>query len=92
MKLMKYSDVLTLAKDKLKEVMAPIRAREMRIKAELEVARIEGQIAEKEQVIQDAVSKYPLEFDTVLESLDELDLLKRRRDQFNSLITDLFGE
>ena len=42
MALLKYKDVLVLCKDKIKEAMAPLRAREMRKKAELEVCKIES--------------------------------------------------
>jgi hypothetical protein len=91
MALMKYSEMLAMAKDKIKEVMAPLRAKEMKKKAELEVAKIEGWIAEKEQKINELCSEYPINFDGLLEAIDELELTKRRRDQFNSLITEMFS-
>lgn len=47
MALMKYKDILTFAKEKVKEAMAPLRAHEMKKKAELEVAKLEGFLAEK---------------------------------------------
>ncbi len=92
MALIKYHEVLTYAKDKVKECMAPLRAREMKKKAELEVAKIEGFIAEKEQIIQEEASKYPINFDKLLEAIDDLELTKRRKDQFNNIIAEMFGE
>lgn len=90
MALMKYSDVLTYAKDKIKEVMAPLRAHEMKKKAELEVAKIEGFIAEKEQHIQEIAAQYPIDFDKMIEAIDDLELTKRRQEQFNKIIAEMF--
>jgi len=91
MALMKYSDILVLAKDKIKEVMAPLRAREMKKKAELEVAKIEGYIAEKEQKIQEYASAYPIDFDKLIEAIDDLELTNRRKEQFEKIINEMFG-
>ena len=49
MALIKYKDVLLLCKEKVKEAMAPLRAREMKKKAELEICKLDSAIAEKEQ-------------------------------------------
>ncbi len=91
MALLKYQDVLTFAKEKLKETMAPLRAREMRKKGELEVAKLEGTIAEKEQKLQEIASSYPINFDTMIEALDDLELTKRRKTQFDKIIEELFA-
>lgn len=88
---MKYSEILTLAKDKIKEVMAPIRAHEMKKKAELELAKIEGYIAEKEQKIQEYASTYPIEYEKMIDAMDELGLIRRRKEQFEEIIAQLFN-
>lgn len=92
MSLLKYKDVLVLAKEKVKEAMAPLRAREMRKKAELEVCKLESSIAEKEQKVQQYASEYPVNFDKLIDALDELELTKRRKEQFDQIITEMFGE
>jgi hypothetical protein len=92
MALMKYSDILTLAKDKIKEAMAPLRAREMRKKGELEACKLESVIAEKEQSIQQLASAYPVDFDKLIDAIDELELVKRRKDQFDKIIEEMFGD
>lgn len=91
MALMKYRDVLTSAKEKIKEMMAPLRANEMKKKAELEIAKLEGTIAEKEQKVQELASAYPINFDTMIEALDDLELTKRRKTQFEKIIEEMFG-
>lgn len=91
MKLMKYQEIIALAKDKIKENMAPLRACEMKRKAELELAKIESHIVEKENSIQELTSIFPIDFDRVLDALDDLDLTKRRKDQFAQIIEEMFS-
>lgn len=90
--LMKYSEVLKLAKEKVSEALAPLRAREMRKKGELEICKLEGEIAEKEQKVQEIASKYPLVYDNLIDQLDELDLLTRRKEQLEKIIDGLFSD
>lgn len=92
MALMRYSEILILAKDKIKEAMAPLRAREMRKKGELEACKLESVIAEKEQKIQELASAYPVDFDNLIDAIDELELVKRRKEQFDKIIEEMFGE
>lgn len=92
MALIKYKDILVLCKDKIKEVMAPLRAREMRLKGELEMAKLDSSIAEKEQKIQEEASKYPVDFDKLIDALDDLALTQRRKEQFGKIIKEMFSE
>lgn len=90
MALLKYKDVLILCKEKIKEAMAPLRAREMRKKGELEIAKLESRIAEKEQFVQECASTYPVDFDKLLDSIDDLALTQRRKDQFEKILGEMF--
>lgn len=92
MSLMKYKDVLALAKEKINEAKAPFRAREMSKKAELEVCKLESTIADREQKIHELSSEYPIDFDKLIGALDDLELTKRRKEQFEQIITEMFGE
>lgn len=92
MPLMKYKDILALAKEKVKEAMAPLRAREMKKKAELEICKLDSDIVEKEQKIQELSSEYPINFDKLIDQIDELDLLKRRQEQFAKIVDEMFSE
>jgi hypothetical protein len=92
MALMKYKDILALAKEKIAEAKAPLRAREMRKKAELEVCKLESILADREQKIQELSSQYPIDFDRLLDAIDDLELTQRRKEQFEKVINDLFGE
>jgi hypothetical protein len=80
-----------MCKDKIKEIMAPLRAHEMKKKAEFEIAKLESQIAEKEQKVQELASQYPVEFVSLLTALDDLELTKRRKKQFEKIIVEMFS-
>ncbi len=92
MALLKYKDILTLAKEKISEAMAPLRAREMRKKAELEACKLDSTIAEKEQKIQEYAAEYPINFDKLIDAIDELELTSRRKEQFEKIIAEMFAE
>lgn len=91
MQLPKYEDMLKLDKEKMQETMAPLRATEMKKKAELELAKIDSAIAEQEQRVRESAAKYPVNFTDVLETMDDLELAQRRKKQFTKIITEMFG-
>jgi hypothetical protein len=90
MKLTVYEKVLTFAKEKIQEAMAPVRAREMKKKAELEMAKIEGRMIEQEAKIQELASAYPIDYDRMISAIDELALLERRKKQFGVIVAEMF--
>lgn len=92
MSLMKYRDVLISCKEKITEKLAPLRVNEQRKKAELEVCKLEGTIAEKEQKIAELASEYPIKFDKLLDAIDDLELTQRRKEQFERIIAEMFSE
>lgn len=92
MSLMKYKDVLALCKEKIDMMMVPLRVSQMRKEGELEICKIDLEIAAQEQHIQEHTSEFPIDFNCIIESLDELELLKRRKEQFEKVIAELFGE
>ena len=91
MALPKYKDIMALAKDKVQEFMAPLRANEMKKKGELEICKIDGSIAEQEQKIQELCAEYPVNYDRIIDAIDELDLMNRRKEQFAKIIDELFS-
>jgi len=92
MKLPKSKEVLLMANEKVEEAKAPFRSREMHKKAELELCRLESVIADREQRINDLSSEYPINFDGMLDALDDLELTKRSKEQFELIINVMFGD
>lgn len=91
-KLTPYTKALTFAKEKVTEMLAPVRAREQRKRAELEMAKIDGKLIEQEQKIQELCMTYPIDFDKLIESIDESALLERRKKQFEDIVEQMFPD
>lgn len=90
MKLTPYKQILKLGKEKVAELLAPVRANEMRKKAELEIAQIEGKLLEKEQAVHELCSAYPIDFSKLIDAMDEVALLERRKKQLAGIAAELF--
>jgi hypothetical protein len=90
MKLKPYSEILKLTKEALDTAKAPIRAMQMRKKAEGEQLEIESKIMDLDTKIHDLSSAYPIDFNKLIESIDERALLERRKEQFGKIIKEMF--
>lgn len=90
MALLKYSELLSYGKDKVREVMAPLRANEMRKKGELELAKLDNQIAEYDQMVQECASSYPIDFYKLLEAIDRVAVAERQQKKLAEVIEQLF--
>lgn len=92
MKLIAYNDILKMTKEKVQSALAPARARQTRIQGELEMAKLDERIATIEQEITEVCSEHPLKFDKLIDKMDQLALIERRKKQFDKVIKELFPE
>lgn len=92
MELKPFKELIAMSKEKLDEAMAPIRARQVRSKAELEKAKLDGEILSRETEIQEMCTSKDIEFTKLLDKLDDLALLERRREQYDEVLAQLFPE
>jgi hypothetical protein len=90
MKLPSYKSVLKLGKEKMQEALAPIRATQGKMQAQLEIAKLDERIATAEAKIHEICSEHPLNFDKLIEAQDEHALMERRKAQLAKIITELF--
>lgn len=90
MKLKPYKTLIGLSKEKLDEAMAPIRARQVRSKAELEQAKLDADILTQETQVQEMLTGKDVDFPRLMDKLDSIDLLERRREQYNEVLSQLF--
>jgi len=90
MALIPYKKLLTMAKEAVSAAMAPLRAREMKKKAELEMAKIESSLMEHDSKIQTYASAYPIDFDKLIDAIDEKALLERRHKKFGLIVAEMF--
>lgn len=86
-----YAELVKLGKDAMRDAQAPLRAKEMKLKAQVRMAELESKIAEGEQRLNELGSAYPIDFDKLLATMDEVALNRRRHDQLGVVVSELFA-
>lgn len=84
------AEILAMSKQALDEAMAPLRARKVKAKADLKLADSESRLITLENDITSACAKEDIDFDKVIDLMDEHQLLQRRNEQLKNLVNDLF--
>lgn len=92
MKLKPFKELIALSKEKLDEAMAPIRARQVKSQAELETAKLDASILTAETAIQEMCFQKDINLPSLINKLDDLVLLDRRKEQYGEIIAQLFPE
>ena len=90
MKLKPFAEIIALSKEKLAESLAPIRARKVRSQAELEMAKLDDELLRLEADIQEQCAKEDISFPSLLDKLDKVALLERRKAQYEDVLSQLF--
>lgn len=90
MKLKPFKELIAMSKEKLDEAMAPIRARQVRSQAELEMAKLDADILTLESEVQESCTKREIDFPAMLAKLDKVALLERRKKQYDKVLAELF--
>lgn len=90
MKLKPFAQIIAMSKEKLDEAMAPIRARQVKSKAEMEMATLDADILTKETQVQEMCTTKDIDFKGLLAKLDEIALLERRKKQYSKVLEELF--
>ena len=92
MELKPYKDLIALSKEKLDEAMAGPRAKHMRKKAELEMAKIDIDIADKQSKVEEMCTEKEIDFEKLLDTLDEIAILERRKTKYGEVTEQLFPQ
>jgi hypothetical protein len=90
MTLKPFAEIIALSKEKLSEALAPIRARKVRSQAELEMAKLDDELIRLEADIQEQCAKEDINFPSLLDKLDKVALLERRKVQYDIVLAQLF--
>jgi hypothetical protein len=89
-KLKPLAEILAMSKEKLDASLAPIRARQVKARAETEVAKLEEKALTLERQITEACAAKDIDFNALTERMDELELNQRRIGQLRAIVADLF--
>ena len=90
MKLKPFAEIIAMSKEKLAESLAPIRARKVRSQAELEMAKLDDELIRLEAEVQESCAKEEISFPSLLDKLDKVALLERRKAQYERVLAELF--
>lgn len=90
MRLKPFAEIIAMSKEKLSEALAPIRARKARSQAELEMAKLDDELVRLESDIQESCAKEEINFPSLLDKLDKVALLERRKKQYQKVLGELF--
>lgn len=90
MKLKPFAEIIALSKEKLAESLAPIRARKVKSQAELEMAKLDDELVRLEADVQEMCAKEDISFPNLLDKLDKVALLERRKAQYERVLSELF--
>ena len=92
MQLKPFKDIIALSKEKLNEAMAPIRAKHVKSKAGVEMAKLEADILDRETKVQEMCTQKDIDLGRLMDELDEIALLERRKEQYAIVLEQLFPE
>lgn len=90
MKLKPFAEIIAMSKEKLAESLAPIRARKVKSQAELEMAKLDDELIRLEADIREQCAKEEINFPALLDKLDKVGLLERRKKQYQKVLAELF--
>jgi hypothetical protein len=79
-----------MAKEKIDESLAPVRANRAKKQAELKIAELEEKMASKEAKINELCSEKEINFDCIIGAMDEFALMERKKLQFEKIIEQMF--
>ena len=87
-----FKELISLSKEKLDEAMAPVRSRAAKAKAALKEAEVDEKMITLESKIHEMCAKKDIDFDAIVDKMDEYDLLERKKEQVADLVKNLFPE
>jgi hypothetical protein len=87
-----FKEILAMSKEKLDEALAPIRARQVKAKADSLVANYEEELISIEKDITEKCTSKDVDFEKIADLLDKHALKLRRKEQFESIYKQLFPD
>jgi len=92
MKLPKYTDVLKMSKETVSETLAPVRAARAKKQAELEMAKLDEDIATNEAKLYEECCREEVNFTNIIRMQDELGLSNRKKTQYQKILDEMFAD
>lgn len=90
MKLKPFKEIIAMTQELKDKALAPIRAKQVQSRAELEMSKLDEKTVSIEAQIQELCTKREIDFDALLKAMDDLALTERRKKQYEKILTELF--
>jgi hypothetical protein len=91
-KLTPYKKLLTMGKEAVDTCLAPVRVKSAKKKAELEIAKLEERIATLDSEVNTLCRERDIDFNRIINKLDDIALAERRKKQFDKIVLEMFPE
>ena len=85
-------EILAMTSQATDETLAPIRARQIKANADTTLAKMDEKLVTTERRIHEMCAEKEINFDAVMDLMDEHELTQRRKEQLESIVTNLFPE
>ena len=92
MKLPTYRDVLTMTKEVIDQALAPVRVIRARKQAELEMAKLDEEIATLTAALNEYCCAKEICFANVIATQDKIALTERKKRQYQVILDEMFPD
>lgn len=92
MKLISYKEALKMGKEKIVSKLAPVKAMRAKKQAELEMAKIDEEIATKEAELHEECCKEDVNFKGIISIQNTLALSERKKKQYQKILDEMFPD
>lgn len=86
-----YKDLLKLGKDAIAEIELPFKVKKEQKNLEMKILELEQQLAKDELTIQEEKTKCPVNWNSLIEAIDNKAINERKLGQLQELEKELFG-
>lgn len=92
MKLISYKEALKMGKEKIGEMLIPVKTQRAKKRAELAMCELDEEIATKESKLNEECCNEDVDFKKIIDMQDSLGLLNRRRKQYQQILDEMFPD
>jgi uncharacterized protein involved in exopolysaccharide biosynthesis len=82
--------ILAMSKQAVDDMLAGVRARQTKARAEVELAKLDERAITLEREIQELCAQAEIDFTRVMSKMDDFDVNERRKTQLRKIVAELF--
>jgi len=87
-----YKELLSKGENAIKALELPFKVKKEKKNLEMKILELEQEVAQDNLTLQEEKSKCPINWDKVIDAIDNLELNKRKLEQLENLQKELFIE